>query len=256
MQSSSRFKRVIELSILGVSAGIAVACGDRAVDMAGEMVADAGDTLLDAGTSLQDSSVGEWLDDAGHMLQDAGHALQDAGGQMRDGSHELAMDARAQETCGTCSNSGAVHHRDAADDPAQWVLGALRTADWTISTATRVVSGNTYNAWIRALDVPGPLVITDIQRGVNAASQALFTAPAGTNCMEARELASYPYVDFAQPAGSVTISGYQSPDIHGAHLIVRADEHLCIINFGGIGTGPVADSQATPLFVSAYHPYD
>jgi hypothetical protein len=250
-------RRALELSLLGLTAGFAVACSTQIADMAGMLAEDAGELMIDAGAALRDSSTA-MLDASGELLDDAGHLLRDAGQGLQDGSHQMARDARAQEACATCTDSGAQRVISAPDDPAQWMRWSVSGNAWTVDQVNyENSSGSSYIAWIRYADFgAGPLMVTDVVRSI--ARQRVYVLPSDVPCVatSGTETSTAKNV----PSQAINLASGSELAQHGARLHVLPHEHLCAYDNGFAGPSgyQFTPEQSPPgqFVVSGFRPYD
>lgn len=249
-QRSPRLKRSVELLLLGTAAGVAVACGSQATDMAGDLAEEVGDMLTDAGvaleeagaemldgaadpatnehdaqaaqgtpatqdaqTSLDSATVTEMLAEAGAMLMsDAGELLRDAGAVLHD--------------AGANAHEGGSHM--ASDASAQSCAtcngtGALHALPASENPAHQIGGSRAKGSWTKATQV-----VPQTNYTLVAFYAALVDGPAVLTDIERASVASNaPMSIYTVPKGSACVAPPGGP---GLAYVLPAQARLLLLN--------------------------
>jgi hypothetical protein len=217
-----------------------VTCGPGAMESVGDAMVDAADVIRDAGQdaadTIRDSSadaVEAATDTGATVLDDTGTAITDAAGG----------DAAAQDSCTTCTSTGAGHSVSASEDPAQSVGGTIRSA------------GPDRAAMLTA----GPLYITDMDvsdigcfgSGCGPVGGILVSLPSTSSCDDVHLIARSLPSDAEVVGWSQALFGggtsASTSSMHGARVFVPAGRQLC----GQLTGGSTAQARW-----AGFRPYD
>jgi hypothetical protein len=215
MKMNRKSRSVLASVILALTL---VTCGPAGMEMMGDAMVDAGSVMREAGQdaadAIRDSSadaVETATDTGATVLDDTGTAITDAAGG----------DAAAQDSCTTCTSTGAGHSVMASEDPLQALGG--------------IVTGGPG----RAIEVAvGPLYITDAvvfesrapgggdDRGV------IVTVASADSCDDVHAFtASMPASAevLVEPfrAANSGFSYFGSGGVHGARFFVPSGRRVC-----------------------------
>ena len=215
-----------------------VTCGPAAVDGMGDAMLDAADRFRDAGHDaaevIRDSSADavEALSDTGaDVLDDTGAALSDVAGD----------DAFAQESCTTCTTTGAGRTVSAAEDPAQSVGGTVR---WLgPDAATEIATGPLYLTDVEVFD------LNCLGGGCGMAYGILVSIDGASRCDDVH-LGTRTLPADAEIVGAAQYIGGTTPTLnatHGARILVPAGRRLC---------GQVNVGTSSGMRWAGFRPYD